>query len=65
MMPVPQIETERLRLGPLALTRVIADTHVGNGASRRVAEKIGMRATGRTPGAEHHIRYQARSAARR
>jgi hypothetical protein len=29
-------------------------------ASRRVAQKIGMRAIGRTPGAAELIRYEAR-----
>jgi RimJ/RimL family protein N-acetyltransferase len=46
-------------LGTLALPRIIADIRRENTASWRVAEKIGMRATGPTPGAAKLVRYEA------
>ncbi len=46
-------------LRTLALHRIVADIRPENAASIRVAEKIGMRDTGRTPGASHTRRYLA------
>lgn len=51
-------------LGTLFLRRIVADIHPGNAASCRVAERIGMRAAGTTPGAAHLVRYEARSPVR-
>lgn len=51
-------------LGTLSLPRIIADIRVENAASIRVAEKIGMRASGPASGATRLIRYEAGSAAR-
>lgn len=46
-------------LGTLALPRVIADIYPQNPASCRVAERIGMRNSGPTPGAGRMLRYCA------
>ncbi len=48
-------------LGELGLDRVVADIYPANIASTRVAEKIGMRSTGSTPGVPRLVRYEARA----
>ena len=47
-------------LGGLGLSRIVADIHLGNAASVRVARKIGMRAAGPAPDAPHLVRFEAR-----
>ena len=46
-------------LATLALPRIIADIRPENAASIRVAERIGMREAGPTPGMPRLWRYQA------
>lgn len=46
-------------LGALVLPRIVADIQGANVASCRVAEKIGMRASGPAPGAPRLLRYEA------
>ncbi len=48
-------------LDTLSLPRIVAGIHPQNMASCRVAEKIGMRATGPAPGAAQLVRYEAQS----
>ena len=48
-------------LGTLALPRIVADIRPENAASCRVAERIGMHATGPAPGAAALVRYEARA----
>jgi RimJ/RimL family protein N-acetyltransferase len=49
-------------LGTLALPSIVADIRRENRASIRVAEKLGMRASGPVSGAAGTIRYEARGA---